>query len=110
MSYWDTRVLVRLDQAECAGTTWLLGLWYLSVMGLLEKWFTSKGYLAPDSPVGIWAELRRRSRRGASGGPPERTLRRLMSAEYKRYLLIRKSVPWIVREGNFGSPWWDLLK
>ncbi|MED6198592.1 hypothetical protein PIB30_067867 [Stylosanthes scabra] len=53
MSYWDTRVLVRLDQAEYVGATWLL-------------------------------KLRRRSGRGAPGGQPERTLRRSMSAEYKR--------------------------
>ncbi|MED6188201.1 hypothetical protein PIB30_083863, partial [Stylosanthes scabra] len=58
---WDTRVLVKLDQAEYVGATWL-----------------------PGSLAGIWAELRRRSERRAPGGPPKRTLRRTMSAEYKR--------------------------
>ncbi|MED6189768.1 hypothetical protein PIB30_099171 [Stylosanthes scabra] len=61
MSYWDTRVLVRLDHAECVGATWLL-------------------------------ELRMRSGRGAPGGPPERTLRRSTSAEYKRFILAQSAM------------------
>ncbi|MED6213903.1 hypothetical protein PIB30_097914 [Stylosanthes scabra] len=66
-SYWDTRVLVRSVQAEAIEATWLLGLWCLSVSGILKKWFEVRGCLAPEFPRGIWEELHWRSGQGGVG-------------------------------------------
>ncbi|MED6225028.1 hypothetical protein PIB30_089824 [Stylosanthes scabra] len=49
-----------LSQAEAIGATWLLGFWYLSVSGLLKKWFEVRGCLAPEFP-----------RRNRGRAPPE---------------------------------------
>ncbi|MED6174734.1 hypothetical protein PIB30_071881 [Stylosanthes scabra] len=92
MSYWDTRVLVRSIQAEAIEATWLFGLWYLSVSGLLEKWFEVTGCSAPEFPRRNLGKASPKEWMGAPGGPPERTLRCSMSAEYKR-LLVREWHP-----------------
>ncbi|MED6207394.1 hypothetical protein PIB30_035387 [Stylosanthes scabra] len=47
LSYWDTRVLVKLDQAECVGAIWLL----VSFRdGAIDDVVQTRGYLAPKFP------------------------------------------------------------
>ncbi|MED6170102.1 hypothetical protein PIB30_027702 [Stylosanthes scabra] len=81
MSYWDTRVLAKLDQAECIEATWLLLSFRDGAIGDVVR---SRGYLAPKFPRRNLGRASPEEWTESTERTPERTFRRSTLAKYQR--------------------------